>query len=115
MIHGRLARLYDRQGEVAKAINGYRMSIAKGGDGVFPRTRLAHLYLKQGQWRQSAREVWQALKMVPRELGFSGGAGGKQADFSRSTSYENVAPTPSRQQNCFGNPLGIFLVVPARP
>ena len=69
-IHGRLARLYDRKGEVGRAINSYRMYIAKGGDGVFPRSRLAHLYLKQGQWRQSAQEVWQALKMVPREIRF---------------------------------------------
>ena len=36
-IHGRLARLYDLKGEVGRAINGYRMAIAKGGDGVFPR------------------------------------------------------------------------------
>ena len=68
LIHGRLARLYDRQGEVARAISGYRMSIAKGGDAVFPRTRLAHLYLKQGQWRLSAQEAWLALKMTPQEV-----------------------------------------------
>lgn len=68
IIHGRLARLYDMRGEVAKAISGYRMSIAKGGGGVFPRTRLAHLYLKQGQWRLSAQEAWLALKVAPGEV-----------------------------------------------
>ena len=68
-IHGRLAWLYALAGEFDRAINGYRMSIAKGGDGVFPRARLAHLYLKRHQYNESAREVWQALKIIPTDLG----------------------------------------------
>jgi tetratricopeptide (TPR) repeat protein len=66
-IHGRLARLYDLQGNVSKAISGYRMSIAKGGDGVIPRIRLARLYLKQRQFGNSAQEAWQALKLIPSD------------------------------------------------
>lgn len=68
IIHGRLARLYDRQGEVAKAINSYRMSIAQGGDGVFPRLRLSHLYLKQHLWQKSAQEAILAIKIMPFDL-----------------------------------------------
>jgi len=65
--HGRLARLYQMEGETAKAVNFYRLSIAKGG-GFWPRSRLAHLYLKQGQWQQSAQEAAAALMMIPGEL-----------------------------------------------
>jgi tetratricopeptide (TPR) repeat protein len=67
-IHGRLARLYDLEGETERAISGYRMSIAKGGDSFFPRSRLAHLYLKQRRWRQSALEALQAIKKIPLEV-----------------------------------------------
>ena len=67
-VHARLARLYDLEGEIERAISGYRMSIAQGGDGFFPRSRLAHLYGKQHQWRQSAQEAMQAIKQIPREL-----------------------------------------------
>jgi tetratricopeptide (TPR) repeat protein len=67
-IHGRLARLYDLQGGGARAISGYRMSIAKGDDGVLPRILLARLYLKQRQFVNSAREAWQALKLIPFDL-----------------------------------------------
>lgn len=96
-IHGRLARLYDKQGEVAKAISGYRMSIAKGGDGVFPRTRLAHLYLKQGQWRLSASEAGLALKMAPGEVYRAGRRFRKASRRFRRRLIEMMA---SRPQAC---------------
>jgi tetratricopeptide (TPR) repeat protein len=67
-VHARLARLYDQEGAVDRAINGYRMSIAAGWDAVFPRLRLACLYLKRGQRRQSLQEAWQAVKSIPRDL-----------------------------------------------
>jgi hypothetical protein len=44
------------------------MSIAKGGDGVFPRIRLAHLYLKQHLWHKSAQEAMQAIKIMPLDV-----------------------------------------------
>jgi hypothetical protein len=44
------------------------MMVAQGGEGVAPHASLARLYLKQGQWRQSAREVLQAVKMIPFAL-----------------------------------------------
>jgi len=67
-VHARLARLYDQEGAVDRAINGYRMSIAMGWDGVFPRLRLACLYLKRGQRRQSLQEAWQAVKSIPGDI-----------------------------------------------
>jgi tetratricopeptide (TPR) repeat protein len=69
-IHGRLAQLYSLKGETVRAITSYRMSIAKGGDGVAPRVHLACLYLKQRQWRLAFREAWQAVKAAPAELTF---------------------------------------------
>lgn len=68
LIHGRLARLYDLQGDVLRAINGYRMCIAKGGDGVIPRAHLARLYLRQRQFVNLARESWQMLRLIPSDL-----------------------------------------------
>lgn len=67
-IQGRLARLYDLQGNAPKAISGYRMSIAKGGDGIIPRIRLARLYLKQRRFGSSAREAWQGLQLIPADV-----------------------------------------------
>ncbi len=71
-IHACLARLYDLKGESAKAINGYRLSIAKGCDGVLIRGRLARLYLKQRQWQRSGQEAWQGMKMIPKDLNKTG-------------------------------------------
>ncbi len=71
-IHGRLARLYELQGEEAKAINAYRLSIAKGDDGILPRSRLARLYVKTGQWRPAFKEAARAVKIIPRELATTG-------------------------------------------
>ena len=66
--HARLARLYELQGATTRAINGYRISIAGGYNGVLIRSRLAGLYLKQHQWQPGAREAWQALKTIPADL-----------------------------------------------
>ena len=67
-IHARLARLYELKGATERAINGYRMSIAGGYHAIPVRARLAYLYFKQSQWRQAAKEVWQAVKLIPGEL-----------------------------------------------
>ena len=67
-IHARRARLYELKGEVSEAINGYRISIAGGYDGVLLRSRLAHLFLRQRQWRRAAKEVWEAGRLIPAAL-----------------------------------------------
>jgi len=61
-IHARLAYLHDLKGEREKAIAGYRISIAAGYDRPWVRARLARLYLKQGEWRKSTHELWQAAR-----------------------------------------------------
>jgi tetratricopeptide (TPR) repeat protein len=63
--HVELARLYEATGAVTSAINGYRIGIAGGQDGVLVRLRLARLYLRQRQWRQTAGQTWQAIKASP--------------------------------------------------
>jgi tetratricopeptide (TPR) repeat protein len=66
--HARLARLYELQGATTRAINGYRISIAGGYNGVLIRGCLARLYLKQHQWQLGAKEAWQAMKTIPADL-----------------------------------------------
>jgi tetratricopeptide (TPR) repeat protein len=66
--HARLARLYELQGATTRAINGYRISIAGGYNGVLIRSCLARLYLKQHQWQLGAKEAWQAMKTIPTDL-----------------------------------------------
>jgi tetratricopeptide (TPR) repeat protein len=66
--HARLARLYELQGATTRAINGYRISIAGGYNGVLIRSCLARLYLKQHQWQLGAKEAWQAMKTIPADL-----------------------------------------------
>ena len=68
LIHACLARLYERKGATTEAINGYRMSIAGGYDGVLIRSRLARLYVKQRQWKRSAQQAWQAVQRIPAGL-----------------------------------------------
>ncbi len=65
LIHARLARLYERKGNINEAINGYRISVVARYDGVAVRSRLARLYLKQSQWRKSVQEFWRAVKLIP--------------------------------------------------
>jgi tetratricopeptide (TPR) repeat protein len=72
LIHGRLARLYEANGETERATNGLRMCIAKGGDGVLIRLRLGRLYLKQRQWQKWAQEILQAGKNLPKALALAG-------------------------------------------
>ncbi|MDD5559560.1 tetratricopeptide repeat protein [Candidatus Methylomirabilis sp.] len=67
-IHARLARLYELKGSTTEAINGYRIGIAGGYDGVLLRSRLAHLFLKQGHWLSAVEETWQVLKVLPVDL-----------------------------------------------
>jgi tetratricopeptide (TPR) repeat protein len=67
-VHAILARLYELQGEIDTAINGYRISIAAGCPGVLPPLRLAHLYLKRGQWQESLKAGLQACKSLPSDL-----------------------------------------------
>jgi tetratricopeptide (TPR) repeat protein len=45
--HARLARLYERKGDITRAIAGYRISLAAGHGGTPLRNRLAGLYLRQ--------------------------------------------------------------------
>ncbi len=66
--HGQLARLYERQGEHAKAIHGYRMAIGGGCDGVWVRSHLALLYAKQSQWGKAGQEAWRATQRIPAGL-----------------------------------------------
>jgi tetratricopeptide (TPR) repeat protein len=63
--HLELAQLYEATGATSSAINGYRIGIAGGQDGVLVRLRLARLYLRQRQWRQTAGQTWQAIKASP--------------------------------------------------
>jgi tetratricopeptide (TPR) repeat protein len=63
--HVELAQLYEATGAIGPAINGYRIGIAGGQDGVLVRLRLARLYLRQRQWRQTAGQTWQAVKASP--------------------------------------------------
>jgi len=66
-IHARLGRLYALKGNIPRAISGYRISIAGGGDGVWIRSRLAYLYLKQRQWKKWNEELFQAFKAIPMD------------------------------------------------
>ena len=70
--HGRvhifLAHLHAQAGDLAAAINGYRMGIAMGKDSVSVRSRLALLCLRQHKWGASARESWQAIAKIPGSL-----------------------------------------------
>lgn len=67
-IHARLARLYEREGAYSQAINGYRMAIAGGCDGVWPRSRLALLYGRRSQWQKARQEARQAAMKIPADL-----------------------------------------------
>jgi tetratricopeptide (TPR) repeat protein len=67
-VHARLAHLYASKGATAQAITSYRMSIAGRCDGVMLRTRLAHLYVRQHQWKQAVRELGQAVRRIPFAL-----------------------------------------------
>ncbi len=67
--HTRLAALYEQNGDLTKAVNALRISIAGGLDSVAMRLRLARLYAKQRHWRQSAGEIWKAVKVSPKDAG----------------------------------------------
>ena len=67
-VHTLLARLYEQEGETDTALVGYRMGIALGGDGFWPRYRLACLYFKKHRWQESCTEIWQALKQLPKDV-----------------------------------------------
>ena len=67
-VHARLARLYARRGETARAITGYGMSIAGQHDGVGVRFALARLHRRQHQWRRAGRETWGMLRQMPAWL-----------------------------------------------
>ena len=65
LAHAELARLHARRGSIARAIVGYRMSIAGGYDGVALRCRLASLYLRQGRWRLAGTHCWGSVRRTP--------------------------------------------------
>lgn len=66
-VHTLLARLYAQEGETDTAIMGYRMGIGLGGDGFWPRYRLAWLYFRQRRWQEFCAETWQALQKLPKD------------------------------------------------
>ena len=68
-VHAELARLLALTGDAARAISGYRMSLAGKHDGAVLRGRLARLYLGQGRWRESLAELGRAATRVPADLG----------------------------------------------
>ena len=70
--HARLAGLYAQEGATQAAIDGFRISIAGGFDSASMRLQLARLYWRQGRWRNLAAEAWQAIRMAPRNIYFSG-------------------------------------------
>jgi tetratricopeptide (TPR) repeat protein len=67
-VHGCLAQLYEARGATTHAINGYRISIAGGHDGMRLQGRLARLTLKQGDWQSAWGHLWQLLQLSPGEL-----------------------------------------------
>lgn len=67
-VHARIARLHTRRGAPARAITGYRLSVAGKHDGVGVRSTLAWLYLRQHRWRAASLEAWGMLEQVPVAL-----------------------------------------------
>jgi tetratricopeptide (TPR) repeat protein len=66
--YAQLAYLHARKGETARAIAGYRFSIAGGYDPLSVRTRLAYLYAQQRQWKGVAEQIWLTARSTPKEL-----------------------------------------------
>ena len=67
-VHFELARLYDSQGDISQAIQGYRLSLGGGYESFTGRIRLAQLYLGQLKWQQAASEVWRAMPLALSSL-----------------------------------------------
>ena len=65
--HARLAVLYARSGDRKKAITALRIGIASGFGSAAVRFRLARLYARNNEWRKSAAELWQAMKVAPKD------------------------------------------------
>jgi len=66
LTHAKLARAHERQGELGRAANGYRMSIRGGNRDAGVALRLAWLSLKQRQWRAAAAAAWDAGRKALR-------------------------------------------------
>lgn len=67
-IHAAVARLYERKGNYAQALSGYRMSMAAKYDRAAVRLRVARLYLRRRQWMNSMRQVAAALRLIPVDV-----------------------------------------------
>ena len=67
-VHLELGALNARRGDLARAINGYRLGIAMEGDGVVPRCRLAWLYCRTAAWRKALVQSGQALLHAPTSV-----------------------------------------------
>jgi len=65
--HARLAALYEWNGGATKAVNALRIAIAGGLGSAAIHLRLSRLYARQRQWRKSAGEIWQAMKISPQD------------------------------------------------
>ena len=85
--HAELARLHARRGSIARAIIGYRMSIAGGHDGVLLRCRLAWLHLRQGHWRLAGTHCWESLRLIPAACTLAVGRGVKRARRMADTNW----------------------------
>jgi tetratricopeptide (TPR) repeat protein len=66
-IHAAVARLYERKGNHAQALSGYRMSISAKWDRASVRLRMARLYVRRGEWKNSMRHAAAALLLIPKD------------------------------------------------
>jgi tetratricopeptide (TPR) repeat protein len=61
-------RLYARRGQMARAINGYRIAIGGGFDNAGSHAGLGFVYCRQGEGRQAAGEFFAAARRTPSSL-----------------------------------------------
>jgi tetratricopeptide (TPR) repeat protein len=66
--HARLARLYQGQGDWAKALHGYRLALGGGYNSALVRARLARLHLRLRNWRGFWQESVEAGKRIPGDV-----------------------------------------------
>jgi tetratricopeptide (TPR) repeat protein len=67
-VHALLARIYERQGDLKRAISSYRIAIAGGYDRVSTRWRLARLYAAHQQWRNAREHFVAGLLLIPTAI-----------------------------------------------
>ncbi len=67
-VHALLARIYERQGDLKRAISSYRIAIAGRYDRVSIRLRLARLYAGQQDWRNAREHLLAGLLLIPTAI-----------------------------------------------